>query len=249
MSHVLRLPQIDLAATLAAPNPAIDLRLQSYETSTRNFLKAVSNYKNRAITTISDRRTAQAAEKKRVIDKTGAIQHEINACKLREIDLVSDLEREKDERKDAELSVAAFKRQLAALKEKCQSIEAEIEQYRAVTANLRRERAADRDTLRGHSDLASSEFAVAERLVGCIVEGIGPESLLIRFTHIEPPPAETECSLVLDLAGAGYRVVTSSPPLVALPLLVNELNTTRDIWVFVKDVRKAYQAQLCPPTS
>ena len=49
-----------------------------------------------------------------------------------------DLEREKEERKDAELSVAAFKRQLTSLKERCSSIELEIEQYRAITTNLRR---------------------------------------------------------------------------------------------------------------
>lgn len=49
-----------------------------------------------------------------------------------------DLEREREERKDGELSVAAFKRQLASLREKCEAIDAEIEQYRAITANLRR---------------------------------------------------------------------------------------------------------------
>ena len=54
-------------------------------------------------------------------------------------DLTSlDLEREKEERKDAELSVAAFKRQLANLRDRCSAIEAETEQYRAITANLRR---------------------------------------------------------------------------------------------------------------
>ena len=49
----------------------------------------------------------------------------------------ADLEREKEERKDAELSVAAFKRQLASLRERCSSVELEIEQYRAIAADLR----------------------------------------------------------------------------------------------------------------
>jgi len=83
------LPQIKLATTLTEPNPQIDLRLSVYEDSTRSFLKAVSNYKNRAITSISERRTAQAAEKKRVAEKTQAIEAETNQCKLREIDLVA----------------------------------------------------------------------------------------------------------------------------------------------------------------
>ncbi|GLB36688.1 putative chromosome segregation protein Spc25 [Lyophyllum shimeji] len=243
----MRLPQIDLAATLAAPNPQIDLRLAVYEESTRSFLKAVSNYKNRAIASISERRTAQAAEKKRVLEKTQAVEAETNQCKLREIDLVADLEREKEERKDAELSVGAFKRQLATLREKCQSIEAEIEQYRAITANLRRERAAEKDTLRTHAARVSPELAVTERLLGCIVEGTEPERLLLRFAHIDPAAPDRECSLVLDIGGQAYKVVTSSPPLLALPLLVNTLNETRDIYAFVREVRAAYQTQLQPP--
>ncbi|KAF5377284.1 hypothetical protein D9615_006466 [Tricholomella constricta] len=246
MAH-LRLPQIDLAATLAEPNPQIDLRLSAYEISTRNFLKAVSNYKNRAIATISERRTAQAAEKKRIIEKTQAIEAETNQCKLREIDLVADLEREKEERKDAELSVAAFKRQLAALREKSQSIEAEIEQYRAVTANLRRERAAERNTLRAHADRVSPELAGMERLLGCIVEGIEPERLLIRFAYLDPTAPDRECSLVLDIGEQAYKVVTSSPPLLVLSLLVSSLNDTRDIYAFMREVRAAYQAQVYPP--
>lgn len=48
------------------------------------------------------------------------------------------LEREQDEKRQAEQSVATYKRQLASLREKVASIDVEIEQYRAITANLRR---------------------------------------------------------------------------------------------------------------
>jgi kinetochore protein Spc25 len=89
MAHVLRLPQIDLTSVLADQNPRIDLKLEVYENSTRNFLKAVANYKNRAITTISDRRNNQAAEKKKVIEKTQLVGSETNQCKLKEIELVA----------------------------------------------------------------------------------------------------------------------------------------------------------------
>lgn len=89
MTHVLRAPQIDLASVLAAQTPQIDLRLQTFESSTRNFLKAVSKYKNRAIVVITDRRNAQAAERKRVAEKTQAVEAETNECKVREIELLA----------------------------------------------------------------------------------------------------------------------------------------------------------------
>jgi uncharacterized protein YlxW (UPF0749 family) len=48
------------------------------------------------------------------------------------------LEREQEEKREVEQSVATYKRQLASLREKVASIDVEIEQYRAITANLRR---------------------------------------------------------------------------------------------------------------
>lgn len=82
-----RPPQIDLKALLAQPNPHIDLKLQAYETSTRNFIKAVSNYKNRSIATIAERRATHIAETKRYAEKVKAVEDETKACKIKEIEL------------------------------------------------------------------------------------------------------------------------------------------------------------------
>jgi len=89
MTHVLRIPQIDLATLLAEQNAQIDLKLEVYESSTRNFLKAVAKYKNRAVATISDRRANQAGENKKVLEKTQAVEAETIQCKLKEIELVA----------------------------------------------------------------------------------------------------------------------------------------------------------------
>lgn len=88
MAHVLP-TQIDLAAILTQPNPQIDLRLSVYEASTRNFLKAVSNYSNRALAEITKRKERQAAERKKLSEKTTAVESEINQCKVKEIELVA----------------------------------------------------------------------------------------------------------------------------------------------------------------
>lgn len=89
MALTHRVPQIDLASVLSQSHPSIDLRVQTYENSTRNFLKALTSYKNRAITTISERRKHQAAEKKKVLERIQAAEKETNQCKLKEIDLVA----------------------------------------------------------------------------------------------------------------------------------------------------------------
>ena len=48
------------------------------------------------------------------------------------------LDKEQEEKKESEASVAAFRRQLAAIKEKCASLDAEIELHRRNVANLMR---------------------------------------------------------------------------------------------------------------
>jgi kinetochore protein Spc25, fungi type len=154
MNHVLRPPHVDLSSILTQQNPSIDLRVHFYENSTRNFLKALATYKNRAITNISERRKHQALERKRLLERTQAVEMETNQCKLKEIELMArtlcslplcvcqlsqaGLDHEKEERKDGELSAAAFKRQLASLRDQCTSIDVDIEQYQAITQNLRR---------------------------------------------------------------------------------------------------------------
>ena len=88
MAHVLP-TQIDLATILAQPNPQIDLRLPAYEASTRNFLKAVSNYSNRAMAEITKRKETHTAERKKLSEKMAAVESEINQCKVKEIELVA----------------------------------------------------------------------------------------------------------------------------------------------------------------
>lgn len=138
LSLMAHTAQIDLGSILAQPNPQIDLRIPAYEASTSNFLKAVSNYSTRAVAEITKRKEKYALEKKKLADKTAAVESETNQCKIKEIELVATLEKEREEKGEAEQSVAVYKRQLATLREKCASIDVEIEQYRAITANLRR---------------------------------------------------------------------------------------------------------------
>jgi kinetochore protein Spc25 len=87
--HVRRPLQINLHALLHQQTPSIDLGVQSYEDSTRNFLEAVTKYKHRAMTAITERRRHQAQERKRILDRTAAVESETALCKLKEVELVA----------------------------------------------------------------------------------------------------------------------------------------------------------------
>ncbi|KAG2023674.1 hypothetical protein CC2G_001305 [Coprinopsis cinerea AmutBmut pab1-1] len=237
----IRVPQIDLSVVLKDPNPHIDLRTHTFEQSTQNFLKAITTWKNQSITKISERRKSQANEKKRLLDRIHTTESETNQCKLREIELVAELEREKEERQEIELSVASFNRQLALLKDKTSSIDSEIEQYRTITENLRREKNKERSILRKNASRVVPELKFCEQALAFSMEGIETDHLLMRFWNLDPSDPEREASIVVDVSSTNYRVLTSTPQLPSLSILVSTLNETTDIYLFIKQVREKYR--------
>lgn len=134
------------------------------------------------------------------------------------------MEREQEEKKEAELSAAAFRRQLALLKEKCASLDVEIEQHRAILQNLQRgefcpalysctfrsnavatERNRERSLLNSHAGQISPELAECEQRLQCIIEGIDKDRVLIRFTHVDRTDTSREFSVVFDVSERAYR--------------------------------------------
>ncbi|KAJ7576786.1 chromosome segregation protein Spc25-domain-containing protein [Mycena floridula] len=234
--------RIDLQAILQQSHPHVDLRLQAFETSKSSFLKAVSSYKNRSIATISERRTNQAAEKKRIAEKVKSIEAETNSCNIREIALVEELEKEKEERNDAQAVVANLTRQLASLNEKCAALDVEMEQYRAIADNLRRERQNEQRTLGNHASHVSPEVEACQTRLACVVEGLKKhkDRILVRFSSIDESDPQREFTFVIDLVNPTFTVPTSSPPLRSLPLLVDELNETKDLYAFIHRMRQEF---------
>ncbi|GJE92056.1 Spindle Spc25 domain-containing protein [Phanerochaete sordida] len=241
MAHTLRVPKLDLVSILAQQNPQIDLRLDAYESSTRSFLKAVSAYAQNAQAEIMRRKTTHVAEKKRIAEKTQSYENETHACKVRELELIAELEKEREERKDAELAVAAFERQLASIKDQCALLDVEIEQRRAVVNNLRREREREHALLNTHASRTSPELTECEFRLRSVVEGIDKDKILVRFTHIDPADPQREFSVVVDVSEDIYRVPTTSPFLPNLPILLDQLNSSRDVYAFIKSVRQAFE--------
>ncbi|TFY66709.1 hypothetical protein EVG20_g4382 [Dentipellis fragilis] len=240
MAQTFRTPQIDLTSILSAQTPEIDLRLGAYEASTRNFLKAIGDYTNRAVTEINRRRNNYIAEKKKLSDRVQSVEAETNQCKVDEIGLLASLEKEQEETKEAESSVAVFRRQLTSVRETFASLDTEIEHYRAVTNSLRREKGRERGILDKLSSQEIPELQASVDAIGCTIEGVGRDQLLFQFHNVNPADLRQQFTFVLDMSGNTYRALSSSPQLLTLPILVDELNDTKDIYTFVKNLRQSF---------
>ncbi len=71
------------------------------------------------------------------------------------------------------------------------------------------------DTLATHATPLSAELRACERVLGCVIEGVGPDQLLMRFTlkRVDEDSRSThEVSFVLGLSsqfsykGTSYRL-------------------------------------------
>jgi len=139
---------------------------------------------------------------------------------------VAVLEHECEETKEAESSVAALRRQVTSQREAIAALDADIEQYRARVANLRKgqfllcqlfratadlwtpsERDIERKTLIKHAVPISAELRACERSLDCVIEGVGPEQLLIRYSLKggENTRSTHEVSFVLDVSSSSYK--------------------------------------------
>lgn len=156
MGYTPRGYHFDLKTVLSNPDPIIDLRIPIYEESSQSFLNAVNNYKNKSIAAITDKRARDAAEIKKLQEKAQKVEVETNKAKVQELELISSewwllcfanwttiliasaLEREQAERNEAELTVSVYKRQIASIHERNETLQAQIDEYRSLNASLKK---------------------------------------------------------------------------------------------------------------
>ena len=122
------------------------------------------------------------------------------------------------------------------------------------------ERERERAILKAHASRTAPELEEFERHLKCVIEGIGKDQILVRFTHIDPLDRVREFSIVVDVTESTYKstshltnhrfysltvicytVPTASPLPPTLPFLLDELNDSRDIYAFIKHVRHAFE--------
>jgi len=107
-------------------------------------------------------------------------------------------------------------------------------------ATLEREKEREENLLRSRAQEVNYKLRACEEVLHGVIEGIADDQILIRFTHIDPTDLDREFSLVIDVSSKTYKVPTSTPFLPTLPILVDELNRTRDLYNFIKQVWGAF---------
>jgi len=102
------------------------------------------------------------------------------------------------------------------------------------------EKEREENLLRSRAQEVNYKLRACEEMLHGVIEGIADDQILVRFTHIDPSDLDREFSVVIDVSNKTYKVPTSTPFLPTLPILVDELNRTRDLYNFIKQVWEAF---------
>jgi kinetochore protein Spc25 len=115
----------------------------------------------------------------------------------------------------------------------------------------------ERSVLALQASIAATTLRACEHVLRCVIEGIERDQILIRFTHVDPLNPSREFSFVLDVSAHFYKglsalskpfgaylnenpVLASTPLLPNIPILVDDLNESRDVYSFIRRARQLY---------
>jgi kinetochore protein Spc25 len=118
------------------------------------------------------------------------------------------------------------------------------------------EKEREENLLRSRAQEVNHKLRACEEMLHGVIEGIADDQILVRFTHIDPSDLDREFSVVIDVSSKTYKgrvrridhyavahvptVPISTPFLPTLPILIDELNRTRDLYNFFKQVWEAF---------
>lgn len=119
------------------------------------------------------------------------------------------------------------------------------------------EKNKERSTLSSFASHVSPQSQSCEKFLACTIEGVEKDRLLARFSRLDPSDPEREATFVLDLSTEVYKgmyiirsvrpitycllVITCSPQLPSMHILVHTLNESRDIYTFFKEARAGFK--------
>ncbi|PPR04663.1 hypothetical protein CVT24_011881 [Panaeolus cyanescens] len=216
--HVSR---INLKKLLDQEKPRIDLQIPTYEASTLSFLSALNTHKQRVIAQCSERAEEAKADLRRATKLIQNADSDIKRFKIQEGELKKQIQREAQERQDAEVVVLTLQRQIASVRDSIAAVEAEWEDRKKCIKALTEENSSETVAIDSfqHQNVELTQL-LAEQL-GCTFHGVANQDqcLLICFKYLDPkkPDSDIQAYFALDsslvASGGPYRGIIHHIPI------------------------------------
>ncbi|ORX38516.1 putative kinetochore protein SPC25 [Kockovaella imperatae] len=226
----------------SSSSPNVDLAWEPFQSTVELFLKAIDGYVHNAKTEIVIRAKGHSDSVKILKSNKEEMERRIQAEREKEREMLSELESERQIVADLNSSLSHLQRSLAKVREESAMIESDLAAVKKEVSKHESDQERQKSTLQDMKARDEVELQGLEEAIGLKVDGVRDGVILMRFTLLDPAEPGREFSLLLDVSGTDYAVPNCSPTLSALPEVVRQLNTDRNIVDFIRKVRKAFRA-------
>ncbi|KTW26748.1 hypothetical protein T552_02752 [Pneumocystis carinii B80] len=172
------------------------------------------------------------------------LQKQIEECKEIEKRMQEAIEREKQEVIEAERSIAEFKEKKEVMMEKREYLLQKIQDISQTIQKKREFRSNMRHMFIKQAAKDKPELEFWEEHLAMKIKGVKDDFLKIIFTHIDENDWMKEFYFIINLSKREYEVTECSPALATVHEIVSKLNTCRDFFGFLKDMRKAFKKSI-----
>ncbi|KAF9959500.1 kinetochore-associated Ndc80 complex subunit spc25 [Mortierella alpina] len=235
-------PRNNSALTSLLPLPQFDSdEMHAHAAAFTNEFNSYTQKTKAKITESSeqwDRETAELQEHDR------ALREDLKVATLQEAALAKALNREKEEAGNMSKTI----QQLSARREEMRQMQASLESQVSLLrrevkakreAKFAQKKALDEQILKNKPEVSCYESVLAMRIVG-----VQEDRIEFVFTRINEQDWDQEFAITIDVSQYDYSASECAPTLPELPSLVRYLNDTRDLYGFLKRVRKGFK-DLC----
>ncbi|WVO23041.1 uncharacterized protein IAS62_004386 [Cryptococcus decagattii] len=227
--------------------PSLDLRWEPFQRHIESFLNAIDAYTQAARTEIVARATDHTAAVRDLKADKEEMEKGIQLQRESEGEMLATLEAERHVVADLVASLSHLQSSLTKIKEKSSILDTELQSERKEVTAMQAEKERQTNVLNDMRGKDTTELKQLEEALGWKVEGIKQDQLLMRFTLLDPEDPAREFSIIVDVSKQDYSVPNCDPPIPSLPDLVRQLNFDRDLFAFIKRVRKAFRALIPNP--
>ncbi|WFD27659.1 kinetochore-associated Ndc80 complex subunit spc25 [Malassezia nana] len=226
------------------------LDFSELDSSIQSFTRRFDDYVHSTIAACEEQHIA--AELQRLEDQARIkeLERECEASKHAQkelwestlFELTAGVASERDADAKLRASVQELHAQRATLLQRTVSLQSEVAEVRAQMEARSRHKQQLMERLNEQVERNAPELAQLQRLAGCVIQPSVQSGLIdIQFSLLSPADPDRSYTLSLDVSRPEYAVASCDPilPGTTIRTLVRQLNSSGDVYAFIKHVRRA----------
>lgn len=219
----------------------------SIVSAVKTFSTRFRAYTENAISNIHDDKAEFDANRMEHRNQLRTLDREIEDAKASQGELWDTIAKEREQDANLRARQQTLQAQKASVAQRCNELQAEITELRQNLESKKQAKESQRHKLKQQIDKNGPELRLLEAKTGCsVVPTKVGDQLKFTFNLMNADDWSKECHFTIDVSSSKYKLTSVSPKLDASlqESLLQELNSTRKFYTFVKKMRAALRAQV-----